>query len=115
MAYIRSNLQRKENRGPQNPQSALQCLQKGDQRLLVRDVQVQAEGMTLNGAGAKVKALRHVTGFQPRGVEPFFQRLCLTGMAECVAEPNAFERRHFVEPGASTSFERQVRIGFDLS
>jgi len=66
--------------------------------------------VTLNRAGADMKSLRHIIGFQPGRVEPLFQRLGLTRMPKRVPEPNAFERRHFVESGASPRFECEVRV-----
>src|ERR1700722_1384248 len=69
--------------------------------------------MSLNRTWANVEALRNIIGFQSRGVEPFFQCLGLTAMAEGVPEPNALQGKHFVESGSSTRFERKVWVSSD--
>lgn len=58
-----------------------------------------------------METLRHIIGFQSRRVEPFLKRVGLATMAERVPEPNALQRRDLVESGASTRFERKIRVG----
>src|SRR5215467_4069601 len=89
----------------------LKRLQERNQILSVCYGYVQTERMALNGTRTNMKALRHIIGFQPLGVEPLFQRLGLPAMAECVAKPDASQWRHFVEAGTSAGFERKIWIG----
>src|SRR3954451_1236072 len=69
--------------------------------------------MPFDRTPSDVKAPWHIVILQPQRIQPFFQRICLAGVAEAISKPDTAERRHFVKARATTRLQGDRRVGSD--